>query len=33
VSLDVKRKPDVVFGTTGSTRLITGTGTVTDTPA
>ena len=33
VSLDVKRKPDVLFGTTGSTRLITGTGTVTDTPA
>ncbi len=33
VSLDVKRKPDVVFGTTGSTRLITGTGAVTDTPA
>jgi hypothetical protein len=33
VSLDIVRKPDVVFGTTGSTRLITGTGTVTDTPA
>jgi hypothetical protein len=33
VSLDVVRKPDVLFGTTGSTRLITGTGTVTDTPA
>jgi hypothetical protein len=32
VSLDVVRKPDVLFGTTGSTRLITGTGTVTDTP-
>lgn len=33
VSLDVVRKPDILFGTTGSTRLITGTGTVTDTPA
>ncbi len=33
VSLDIVRKPDVLFGTTGSTRLITGTGTVTDTPA
>jgi len=33
VSLDIVRKPDVVFGTTGSTRLITGTGTVTDNPA
>jgi hypothetical protein len=30
VSLDIVRKPDVVFGTTGSTRLITGTGTVTN---
>lgn len=33
VSLDVVRKPDVLFGTTGSTRLLTGTGTRTDTPA
>lgn len=33
VSLDVVRKPDVLFGTTGSTRLITGAGAVTDTPA
>jgi hypothetical protein len=32
VSLDVKRKPDVLFGTTGSTRLITGTGSSTDSP-
>lgn len=32
VSLDVVRKPDVLFGRAGSTRLITGTGTVTDTP-
>lgn len=32
ISLDVVRKPDIVFGTTGSTRLITGTGTVTNTP-
>lgn len=30
VSLDVVRRPDVVFGSAGSTRLITGTGTVTD---
>jgi hypothetical protein len=33
VSLDIVRKPDVLFGTTGATRLITGTGTVTDDPA
>lgn len=33
VSLDVTRKPDILFGATGSTRLVTGTGTVTDTPA
>jgi hypothetical protein len=33
VSLDVLRKPDVLFGTTGATRLVTGTGTVTDDPA
>jgi hypothetical protein len=33
VSLDVVRRPDVLFGATGSTRLITGTGTRTDTPA
>jgi hypothetical protein len=33
VSLDVVRKPDVLFGTTGSTRLITGAGVVTDDPA
>jgi hypothetical protein len=32
VSLDVVRKPDVLFGTTGSTRLITGAGVVTNTP-
>ncbi len=32
ISLDVIGKPDVLFGSTGSTRLITGTGTVTDTP-
>ena len=32
VSLDVKRKPDVLFGSTGSTRLVTGTGTSTDSP-
>lgn len=31
-SLDVVRKPDVLFGSTGSTRLVTGTGTVTNTP-
>jgi len=30
LSLDIVRKPDVVFGTTGSTRHITYTGTVTD---
>jgi hypothetical protein len=33
VSLDVVRKPDILFGATGSTRLVTGTGTVTDNPA
>jgi hypothetical protein len=33
ISLDLVRKPDVLFGRTGSTRLVTGTGTVTDTPA
>lgn len=33
ISLDVVRKPDVLFGATGSTRLVTGTGTVTDNPA
>lgn len=32
VSLDIVRKPDVLFGTTGSTRLITGAGVVTDSP-
>ncbi len=32
-SLDVVRKPDILFGSTGSTRLVTGTGTVTDNPA
>jgi hypothetical protein len=32
ISLDVVRKPDILFGRTGSTRLITGTGTVTDDP-
>jgi hypothetical protein len=31
-SLDVVRKPDVLFGSTGSTRLITGAGVVTNTP-
>jgi hypothetical protein len=29
-SLDVVRKPDIVFGSTGSTRLITGAGVTTD---
>lgn len=33
LSLDITRKPDVLFGSTGSTRLVTGTGTTTDTPA
>lgn len=33
VSLDVSGKPDILFGSTGSTRLITGAGTVTDNPA
>ena len=33
VSLDVLRKPDILFGSTGSTRLITGAGTRTDNPA
>jgi hypothetical protein len=33
VSLEVIRKPDVLFGSTGSTRLITGAGVVTDDPA
>lgn len=33
VSLDVKRKPDVLFGAGTVTRLITGTGTVTDSGA
>lgn len=33
VSFDCTRKPDRLFGTTGNTRLVTGTGTVTDTPA
>jgi hypothetical protein len=33
VSLDVVRKPDILFGATGSTRLVTGTGVVTDNPA
>jgi hypothetical protein len=32
-SLSVVRRPDIAFGSTGSTRLITGTGTVTDNPA
>lgn len=32
VSFDVTRKPDIVFGTTGSTRLITGAGVVTSSP-
>jgi hypothetical protein len=32
ISLDVVRKPDVLFGSTGNTRLITGAGTRTDTP-
>lgn len=31
-SLDVVRKPDILFGATGSTRLVTGAGTVTNTP-
>lgn len=33
VSLDVVRKPDIVFGTTGNTRLVTGAGVITDNPA
>jgi hypothetical protein len=33
VSFDVKGKPDVLFGSTGSTRLITGARVVTDDPA
>jgi hypothetical protein len=33
VSFDCTRKPDRLFGVTGSTRLVTGTGAVTDTPA
>lgn len=33
VSLDVVGKPDILFGTTGSTRLVTGAGTVTDSGA
>jgi hypothetical protein len=33
VSLDVAGKPDILFGSTGSTRLVTGAGTVTDNPA
>jgi len=33
ISLDVVRKPDVVFGTAGNSRLVTGAGTVTDNPA
>lgn len=33
VSFDCTRKPDRLFGTTGNTRLITGLGAVTDTPA
>ena len=32
VSFDCTRKPDRLFGVAGSTRLITGTGTVTNTP-
>lgn len=32
ISLDVVRKPDVLFGATGNTRLVTGSGTVTNTP-
>jgi hypothetical protein len=30
VSLDLTRKPDIVFGVTGETRLITGAGVTTD---
>jgi len=33
VSLDVVRKPDIVFGRTGSSRLVTGAGVTTNTPA
>jgi hypothetical protein len=33
VSFDCTRKPDILFGTSASNRLITGAGTVTDTPA
>jgi hypothetical protein len=33
VSFDCKGKPDILFGSTGSTRLITGAGIVTDAPA
>lgn len=32
VSLDVVRKPDIVFGQTGDTRLVTGAGVITDSP-
>jgi hypothetical protein len=32
VSLDVTRKPDIVFGQTGDTRLVTGAGVITDSP-
>lgn len=32
ISLDVRGKPDIVFGRTGSTRLVTGTGTITNAP-
>jgi hypothetical protein len=32
LSFDLVRKPDVLFGTTGSTRLITGAGVTTDSP-
>jgi hypothetical protein len=33
VSLDLVRKPDILFGIAGETRLVTGAGTVTDNPA
>lgn len=33
VSLDVVRKPDILFGTAGNTRLVTGAGVITDDPA
>ena len=33
LSFTIVRKPDILFGSTGSTRLVTGAGAVTDTPS